>query len=446
MMTTRSHRLAVVVAVLALGSALLVGTSEGPVFAGPNLARPRPNVLSLAKFLPNQGHRAVAPNSADEPDAAGIAKALGVSTAMGGQWEAIQDAMASYNEQLTAVAGDRMVGLFVPKGATSYSTHIRLTAAGGPDQQVEEIAARAADDAGAPVVVEYTDAPSLANMLAAVDQFAPSIEDADHGIGDVWVDVATSEVAIEVTDGVGDPKTAQAKAAATFGAAGIPFRVDITDQDAHVVPFLSGGASLVHSDGTLWCTAGFPVISIIYPSVTGVSTAAHCNDGLYYTSPTQSTPLQMDTHNYTFDQTRDIEWERRIGSGSTAYKLFWYDGGASDYRTLVGQHSRASLAVNGMYCAFGRRTHAQVCGHLLSSTDTGAACPGGTGPSHCTATWLKVGGTSTMHCNHGDSGGPLYSGGYAIGTLNGGTLDVPSYTCYYMSTDYVGDANVLLYY
>jgi len=139
-----------------------------------------------------------------------IGKVLGTSAAGGASWQNQQEAMSAYSAKLQAAAGHRIVGAFVPRGATAYAVVIRLSGS-EPAPTLEALAARA--------------------------RFGPAIQAAQDGVGGIGPDEATSEIAIAVTVGVGDPALARAQAAATFGAAGIPFRIDLTSEDWRIVPY-----------------------------------------------------------------------------------------------------------------------------------------------------------------------------------------------------------------
>jgi hypothetical protein len=105
-----------------------------------------------------------------------------------------------------------------------------------PATALEALAARAARKTGVLVTVEYMNTPTLKAMLAAANRFGPGIQRAQDGVGDIGPDEARSEIAISVTEGVGDPALVRAQAAATFGAAGFPFRIDLTSEDWRTVP------------------------------------------------------------------------------------------------------------------------------------------------------------------------------------------------------------------
>lgn len=212
-------------AVVALSFAF--AAADGVAVAQPT-SSPLVVVLRTVAFEPGQAPAPTATDAPDAPDAELIGKVLGTSTAGGADWQSQQNAMSAYSAQLQAAAGRRIVGAFAPR-ATTYSLVIRVSGA-EPVPVLETLAARAARNTGVPVTVEYMNTPTLEAMLVASDRFGPAIQSAQDGVGDIWPDEATSEIAISVTEGVGDPVLARAQAAATFGAAGIPFRVDLTDE------------------------------------------------------------------------------------------------------------------------------------------------------------------------------------------------------------------------
>lgn len=207
----RWGRLAPVCAVAALG---LVLTAGDEVAVAQPTASPAVVVLRTVAFEPG-----AAPVGKESPDAALIGKVLGTSTEGGAGWQNRQDAMATYSAELQAAAGRRIVGAFVPRGAAAYAVVIRVSGS-EPVPALEDLAARVARKTGVPLTVEYVNTPTLRAMLAAARRFGPGIRSAQDGVGDIGPDEATSEIAIAVTDGVGDPVLVRAQAAATFGAAG----------------------------------------------------------------------------------------------------------------------------------------------------------------------------------------------------------------------------------
>jgi len=223
----RRGRLAAACAVVSLGLALTAGDE---VAVAQPTASPAVVVLRTVAFEPG-----AAPVGKESPDAAAIGKLLETSTAGGADWQNQQDAMSAYSAELQAAAGPRIVGAFVPRRAPSYAVVIRVSGS-EPVPALEDLAARAASKTGVPVTVEYVNTPTLQAMLAATKRFGPAIQAAQDGVADIGPDEATSEIAIAVTEGVGDPVLVRAQAAATFGAAGFPFRIDVTSEDWRVVP------------------------------------------------------------------------------------------------------------------------------------------------------------------------------------------------------------------
>jgi hypothetical protein len=219
-MTARARLVAGAVVALTFAFAAADGVAVAQPTSSPPVV-----VLRAVAFEPGP---APTPAAKDAPDAELIGKVLGTSTAGGADWQRQQNAMYAYSEKLQAAAGSRIVGAFVPR-ATTYSFVIRVSGS-EPVPVLETLAAKAAAKTGVPVTVEYVNTPTLKAMLAASNRFGPGIQSAQDGVGDIWADEATSEIAISVTEGVGDPALVRAQAAATFGAAGFPFRIDVSDE------------------------------------------------------------------------------------------------------------------------------------------------------------------------------------------------------------------------
>lgn len=184
------------------------------------------------------------------PDAELIGKVLGADAKTGGAWQSDQKTMADFNAELTDAAAGRYVGQYAPR-ATTYSTVIRLSGAAS-DPAVEAVAARAAAETGSPVTVQYVDVVPMSALEDLSDQVRAEAQAQGIPVGDVWVDEAASQIAVEISDQSSDAQ--RETAAGIADATNAPYRVlPVKDMPASLPDggngSVAGPAELVYRAG-----------------------------------------------------------------------------------------------------------------------------------------------------------------------------------------------------
>jgi hypothetical protein len=167
-----------------------------------------------------------------------------------------------------------------------------------------------------------------------------------------------------------------------------------------------GGRAYNASTG-LGCTTGFTVLRSA-DQIRGVSTAGHCdNTGKFSTSNTStyssSGQIALTFRQQWISNNLDIQWHT-AGTGNVFPPIFW--NGTSTMQVTGGQDD-----IPGTYlCKFGRTT-LQTCGYV----DVYEYYNGPYGYF----SRVNKNATYPVMNDSGDSGGPVYSGSLAAGTVHG---------------------------
>ncbi|MFX4493660.1 hypothetical protein ABTA45_19400, partial [Acinetobacter baumannii] len=102
----------------------------------------------------------------------------------------------------------------------------------------------------------------------------------------------------------------------------------------------------------------------------------------------------------------DIQWHTAPGHTVTN-RIFI----GPEYRTITGIVPRASQALQSVVCKYGRSTE-YTCGTIISTnTFRPSAVP------NATATYVRMGDPNEVQTQSGDSGGPVFFGQKAYGTI-----------------------------
>ena len=120
---------------------------------------------------------------------------------------------------------------------------------------------------------------------------------------------------------------------------------------------------------------------------------------------------------------RDVQWSSVDG---TEIPQYW---NGYTLTTVNSTMARASQTIGGQACRYGKTT-GYDCSHLASKTyqpSWSGACP-----STCASSWMIT--NDCWATDDGDSGGPWFNGGVALGITKG---HVGSFSCVYMAIDYI---------
>lgn len=290
----------------------------------------------------------------------------------------------------------------------------------------EPVADRSA--AGVPIVFRTGARTTRAQAIRAMRQHLIDLRTELPGARGAGYDPRTGEVVLLVTAGDAERFGADAIKRRAEQVSGVPVRIVINDLIEQNMSVVGGGRVEGISSTTgrrNLCTTGFVVTD---GTRTGIATAAHCPDELTYYDPDDAaTALPfLAQHGLAY---QDVQINL---SPQADQPLFYADRGTDSLRRVTTWRNRDSTRPGDFVCHFGESSGyscAEV--ELIDYAPPGTLCGG-----PCEPTWITVRGPS---CVPGDSGGPVFSGGVALGIAKG-INRTPSGKCrfyYYMSIDYL---------
>lgn len=207
----------------------------------------------------------------------------------------------------------------------------------------------------------------------------------------------------------------------------VPVRISVVERVDRDLD-LAGGARVwgAPGDGKRYtCTTGFAVTD---GTRHGLTTAAHCADQMTYVDPHGGT-VPLDYLGQWGWGYQDVQ----IGLSRDPPAPTLYDDTAKTFeRSVLAQRSRAATRAGDYVCHRGETTgYSCATVQLTDFAPAGDLCGG-----PCLPTWVAVAGPK---CKGGDSGGPVFLGGTAFGTVKGGSyrLDGSCAFYFYMSLDYL---------
>lgn len=185
----------------------------------------------------------------------------------------------------------------------------------------------------------------------------------------------------------------------------ITSRVEFKQSNRKMVKsaFIYAGQTL-NSAGSPACTSGF---SVLKGSTRRITTAAHCPDALTRNGIALGTISSMFTgsHDEQLMSTGTLTPTNRTADNSR-------DTTSPNYRTITSKRTRANQALNSYFCRHGYGTVPQyACGYLISKTHVGGM------PSPA-ATSMRLAASGIDLASPGDSGGPVFTGGTALGIMH----------------------------
>ena len=225
----------------------------------------------------------------------------------------------------------------------------------------------------------------------------------ERGVG---YDQRTGEVVLLVHNSDAQKYGIDAIRARAEQLSGVPVRVVINDLLEQNMGVAGGGYVAGDADGHRErCTSGFIVTD---GSRTGVATAAHCPDELFYRDQDGSdVPLAFAGQWGLAYQDVQINL-----TPEAAEPLFYANRGAGSLRRLLTWRNRESTRAGDFVCHYGESS-----GYSCAEVDlTDYAPPGSLCGGPCEPTWVTVKGAL---CIPGDSGGPVFSGEVAFGIAKG---------------------------
>ncbi|MEO8262112.1 MAG: S1 family peptidase [Pseudolysinimonas sp.] len=258
-----------------------------------------------------------------------------------------------------------------------------------------------------------TPSPKVAAALAALPYSVAVSEDAARTEADFEKDHIAIQEAIAALPGVarvqswGDPATgrltvtydtvAESVATTADAVTATAARVARGQLDLELIP---GGAgvgvltAIVGGNPLLDCTAGFTVTSV---SSTGVSTAAHCDNGVpqtYYGGSYATFGAASAASN------GDLQWHKFVGAVAVTNKFRYTSAGGERFVTS------ATNPVAGSAICYWGKTSGNHCGTVQTA-------------NLCDSSWCRLFSATPSTLQPGDSGGPWYYGNVGKGISHG---------------------------
>jgi len=329
-----------------------------------------------------------------------------------------QEASFAATDAIVREFAERLAGISI-EHAPVYRIVVLLTG----DQPVADRAA-----SGVPIVfrtgARATHAQAVDAMRKHLIDFRTDLPNA-RGAG---YDQRTGQVVLLVTRADADRYGLDAIRVRAEQVSGVPVRVIVNALNESNMSVDGGGrvegVNLATNQRNL-CTTAFVITN---GETNAITTAAHCPDELTYVDP-DGTKVTLPMIGSWGAAYRDVQIN---GSPSSPEPLFYSNRGAGSLRRLVSWRNVASTRAGDFVCHYGESS-----GYSCSIVElTDYAPPGELCGGPCSPTWVTVKGPS---CLAGDSGGPVFSGGVALGIAKGvnRASSGPCLFYYYMSTDYL---------
>nr|WP_246167233.1 S1 family peptidase [Sphingomonas piscis] len=247
-------------------------------------------------------------------------------------------------------------------------------------------------------------------------------------------DQSTGDVVLLVTRADADLHGLEPIRAQAQSIAGVPVRIEVADRPTNLAATGGGRVEGVDpANGRRYaCTTGFVVTD---GQRNGIVTAAHCpNDLVYRDEDGGRVPLSFDGQwGWRY---RDVQLHV---SPERLSPLFYSDRPSGTVRQVTGWRNRTSLRAGEWLCHYGESSgYSCEVVELTDYSPPRDLCGGA-----CAPTWVTVSGPV---CRSGDSGGPVFIGGTAVGITKGGSNTGSRCNFYYfMSTDFLPEGWRLLH-
>jgi streptogrisin C len=313
---------------------------------------------------------------------------------------------------------DRLAGIAI-EHRPAYRIVVLLTGDGA-------VADRAA--AGVPIVFRTGAKATHAQAVAAMRRHLIDLRNDLPNARGAGYDQRTGEVVLLVTSADAQHYGIDAIRKRAEQAAGVPARVVVNELNESNMSVVGGGrveGLNLQTGRRNLCTTAFVVTN---GETDAITTAAHCPDELTY--------VDRDGGKVTLPMIgswgaayQDVQIN---GSADSPDPYFYSNRGAGTLRRAVSWRNVASTRAGDFVCHYGESS-----GYSCATVELTDYAPPGTlcgGP--CSPTWVTVRGPN---CIPGDSGGPVFIGGIALGIAKGINRS-DSGQClfyYYMSTDYL---------
>jgi len=360
------------------------------------------------------------PGEALTADARSYASAMGVGQEEADRRLRLQEASVAITERLRRDYRERLAGISI-EHSPEWKVVLLLTGEQAPVRLL-----LSAGEMKVPVELRGGAAATRTQVLAAIDRYRSEIAAAVPGTRGMGHDPRTGELVVIQRLSAADRPVAEVEAELSR-ITGVPVRLrrmQATFENAGA----AGGSRVEGADagGRRWfCTTGFLVTNGMQE---GITTAAHCPDGLTYRGPDGEERLLKFAGGWGTAY-RDVQIHTGVGS---APPLFFVDQDRTVARPVTTWMTRPMTRAGDWVCKRGEASGASCS--TVEMTDF--APPGELCGGLCSTSWVTVKGPQ---CRRGDSGAPVFIGTTALGVLKGGAFlkgdDCAFY--YYMSVDYL---------
>lgn len=353
-------------------------------------------------------------------DAAEYARHYGVAPDEAERRLRAQEATVPITDRIEAQYRDRLAGISI-EHRPDYRILVYLTGTEPvPEQRVT------AGGMSVPIVFRTGAKASRERVVWAITYHQAAIRGALPTPPAMGLDPRTGELVIIATRANAAALGRDGLKARFEKLTGVPVQVRVLDQ---LQSNAEGGSRLEGvspENGKRYrCTTGFAVTD---GQREGVTTAAHCLDGMTYVDPESGeVPLEfIGQWGWGYHDVQVHVAKRPMRP------LFFADTGKTRLRPVNGTRTRAATRAGDFVCHRGETTGyscAEV--ELVDFAPAGDLCGGA-----CLPTWVAVAGPT---CKGGDSGGPVFSGTTAFGILKGASYrrDGSCAFYFYMSVDYL---------
>lgn len=339
----------------------------------------------------------------------------------------LQEVSGDLNADLDANESDTFAGMWT-EHKPEYRIIVRFTRDG------DETIRRYIEDGPLEGIVEVRSANTTNAELERIQARALYIVDGLDIRAESVIDVKSNRVELWVND-----STQLANILQTTNVR-LPDKVDVVKVNGLSSPTANIYAGLLlnyDTNGTSGCTSGFSVRT--QTETRGVTTAGHCNNTMY--RGTTSLPYQAGR----FKDSHDVQWHTAPGFTVRPWAADEYNNNGDTtpfYRVITDTRGRANQKIDDFVCKHGRTTDT-TCGYI----DHKSYRPNYGDGVQFNATFILVRPANEDMGNGGDSGGPVYVGGTALGIVSGETgpnCNPPNNCPYliYMPIDYVADIGV----
>lgn len=354
-------------------------------------------------------------------DAALFSRALAIPVDQALQRLRARDESVAATDQLRAEFRHRIAGMSIEH---SPADRILVLLTG-----TEPVADRVITAAGVDIPVQFrTGARATRDQIvAAMRQHQETLRKELPSARGFGLDQRTGELVLFVTTSDLARLGAAAIRERAEAVTAVPVSVRLADGTIADMA-VAGGARVVgrNDDNRNYaCTSGFVVTD---GTRQAIATAAHCPNELLYLDP-EGPRLPTAFIGQWGWSYQDVQVN---APGMPLGPLFYSDPKSRSLRRLTSWRNRTSLRAGDWVCHYGEAT-GYSCAEVYI---TDYAPPGDLCGGPCAPMWVTVKGPA---CRSGDSGGPVFIGGTAIGIFKGGsgTRTPPCNFYYFMSIDFL---------